>query len=77
MSSSQQQKILNPPVHFSNFNSHRGNTHQFVAGVGAVAVGCQFADPADIIPVRSIIIVDITTTPFGQSTLAVRVEESR
>ena len=30
MSSSQQQWILNPPVHFSNFNSQRGSTDQLV-----------------------------------------------
>src|SRR5262245_35006132 len=36
-SSSHLQRIRKPPVHFSNFNSHRGNTAQLAAGVPAGA----------------------------------------
>src|SRR5687767_9341622 len=66
-SSSQEQVILKPPVHFSNFISQRGRTTQLlmpgVDGVGEPTPG--LAMPEVPMPTRSInIALDITRTPF-------------
>ncbi|PYK08869.1 MAG: hypothetical protein DME65_13300 [Verrucomicrobia bacterium] len=55
-----------PPLHFSNFSSHRGTTHTFCAGavVGALD-GKAGAAPVAKAPRRSMTALDISSTPFG------------
>src|ERR1041384_3623810 len=54
-----------PPLHFSNFSSHRGTTHTFGAGPGPGALaGKAGAAPVAKAPRRSMTALDISSTPF-------------
>jgi hypothetical protein len=68
--SSQEQVSLNPPVHFSSLNVHRGTIVQLGTPATPIEVPVEGVPmletpmPGKAIPIRSIIAVDINRTPF-------------
>src|SRR5438874_9150987 len=53
-----------PPLHFSNFNSHRGTTQTLVGAVVGALAGKAGAAPVAKAPRRSMTALDISSTPL-------------